>query len=674
MVVSVNTSVLVEAVTHSPEWEAKLNLFLTDVDYRSSGDSVILTGVEGGTVNSTFRLTSLAPLVELSDLILDPAIRRSTSTTARSRLEAIQNDPLVKAQRFLPKVGSDFAFTAQYAGWTSNGPQVRAPSNSSQRITIVWPTSLPSTEFGDYNYGDNVEVVAEVLTPTTTDPLILRGKSFQKQDNPSTQITPSGRKYPRWNQLSSRWNSMYTSPSAYSNQAIKILCQFQNYLKTGDLITLNVNKLYAGEYYSSHPSHGALQVRFAKTDEMEAFLASIRTGQSLILDIKLLGGSNSAPQVELTSLCATEKPDQTLTPGSMKNLGLAPGALVRTLPYDTRTKSNSYFQVSWSPKGRYVAGATESEVMVWNDSTGELIGSQTATAGKSLAWHPNGSGFATNTSSSTTPILWNPLKMNSPQTLALPNNNNGFGFGFGTGFSMYASYPSVDLSFNSNGTILADSRSYPVFLWDTRNLTTNGGLFDASMGVQICGEMNPQTGKTMEYAGVYNQIGAVVIDFSNRTVPIRRVISYNTWQPAGNVAMLIGRQVILQTPNNLQPNSYMDLTWNSQREELAIITARTVEIWSLKTRENKLERTLQPSNPNSSVSFRTVTISPDGKLVAANSSYGQVYVWDIASGAEIVVINNEATSFYSCSFSPNSKQLAITQRDGVGIYQIVQDN
>ena len=60
---------------------------------------------------------------------------------------------------------------------------------------------------------------------------------------------------------------------------------------------------------------------------------------------------------------------------------------------------------------------------------------------------------------------------------------------------------------------------------------------------------------------------------------------------------------------------------------------------------------------NSTLSFSSVSFSPDGKIIAAASSDGVIKLWDRLSGREIKTLEGHTQRIRSVSFSPDGKLL-----------------
>lgn len=54
----------------------------------------------------------------------------------------------------------------------------------------------------------------------------------------------------------------------------------------------------------------------------------------------------------------------------------------------------------------------------------------------------------------------------------------------------------------------------------------------------------------------------------------------------------------------------------------------------------------------------SVAISPDGKLLAASDTKGEIRIWQMTDGKQLLVCKQDATMVWSLSFSPNGKTLA----------------
>jgi WD40 repeat protein len=66
---------------------------------------------------------------------------------------------------------------------------------------------------------------------------------------------------------------------------------------------------------------------------------------------------------------------------------------------------------------------------------------------------------------------------------------------------------------------------------------------------------------------------------------------------------------------------------------------------------------------SSEAAFEAVVISPDDKVVAANSSHGPVIVWDTASGKLLQTLTGHVQEGDSMDFRPDGKILATGNKD-----------
>jgi WD40 repeat protein len=78
----------------------------------------------------------------------------------------------------------------------------------------------------------------------------------------------------------------------------------------------------------------------------------------------------------------------------------------------------------------------------------------------------------------------------------------------------------------------------------------------------------------------------------------------------------------------------------------------TVKLWD--TKAKKLLKTFTLPDPRE---IRGVTLSPDGKLVAAAIRFGAVKVWDVESGKEVKNLDAHEGEAWSVCFTPDGKAL-----------------
>ena len=62
-------------------------------------------------------------------------------------------------------------------------------------------------------------------------------------------------------------------------------------------------------------------------------------------------------------------------------------------------------------------------------------------------------------------------------------------------------------------------------------------------------------------------------------------------------------------------------------------------------------------------SFEAVTISPSGKVVVGNSSFGPIIIWDLASGKILKTLTGHVLEGDSLAFRPDGKVLASGNKD-----------
>jgi len=63
-------------------------------------------------------------------------------------------------------------------------------------------------------------------------------------------------------------------------------------------------------------------------------------------------------------------------------------------------------------------------------------------------------------------------------------------------------------------------------------------------------------------------------------------------------------------------------------------------------------------------------LSPDGRLLAANSMDGKLLIWDVANGKELRRWENLSTPTFACAtgFSPDGKLLALSYNSQIRIF------
>ncbi|MFB2920925.1 NB-ARC domain-containing protein [Aerosakkonema funiforme] len=66
----------------------------------------------------------------------------------------------------------------------------------------------------------------------------------------------------------------------------------------------------------------------------------------------------------------------------------------------------------------------------------------------------------------------------------------------------------------------------------------------------------------------------------------------------------------------------------------------------------------------------SVAISPDGKLLAASDTKGEIRIWQITDGKQLLVCKQDATMVWSLSFSPNAQTLASCDDKVVRIWDV----
>lgn len=115
--------------------------------------------------------------------------------------------------------------------------------------------------------------------------------------------------------------------------------------------------------------------------------------------------------------------------------------------------------------------------------------------------------------------------------------------------------------------------------------------------------------------------------------------------------------------------SVNDLAWTADGQKLFSVSSdHTVRRWDL--RERRLEVTW--TNLNQPV--WTLSVTPDGRRVAAVDFSGQVAVWDGRSGALLQLrqmpVENELLPVHQANLSPDGRQVAVTGFSGGGVWSV----
>jgi WD40 repeat protein len=107
------------------------------------------------------------------------------------------------------------------------------------------------------------------------------------------------------------------------------------------------------------------------------------------------------------------------------------------------------------------------------------------------------------------------------------------------------------------------------------------------------------------------------------------------------------------------------LAFRPDGKQAATICFEDVKVWDVETGEEVHRLRYRPEGESSNRSMQCLAYSPDGKLLAAGTSYRSVVLWDAATGKEVRIITGHDSSVSDVAFSPNGWTLLAASNDSV---------
>jgi WD40 repeat protein len=133
------------------------------------------------------------------------------------------------------------------------------------------------------------------------------------------------------------------------------------------------------------------------------------------------------------------------------------------------------------------------------------------------------------------------------------------------------------------------------------------------------------------------------------------------------------------TPSPSAPLGVLSLAFSPNGKLLASQQgSHDVYLWDISSRKQRFHLVMKLADGQSPASgaegrynTRTVSFSPNGRLVASVASFGKCYVWDTATGNEVTIIESQDRLIHSVAFLTNDSILTASQpKDGITLWSI----
>jgi WD40 repeat protein len=296
------------------------------------------------------------------------------------------------------------------------------------------------------------------------------------------------------------------------------------------------------------------------------------------------------------------------------------GLCLRRKPLWSRTSSNDFSRVAYSPGGDRIVSGTwnwqtnHGAVQIWDAHTGREILSLKGIKDSvySVAFSPDGKRIVSGSNDGTLK-LWD--AQDGHEILALKGPTRV-----------------VSVAFSSDGSRIASAYlDRTVKVWDAatgQEKLSLRGNFLSQPTVAFCPD-----GKCIVVSGTQD-------DFA-------RACTAEVWDAAtGEVKLsLLGHTKIIRSAA-YSPDGKRIVTgsWD-----------RTVRVWDAETGEQKLSLVAASDNYPA---VQSVAFSPDGKRIAAAGGDGVVKVWDAETGEQMFSLKGHRSTVESVSWGPDGKRIA----------------
>ena len=115
----------------------------------------------------------------------------------------------------------------------------------------------------------------------------------------------------------------------------------------------------------------------------------------------------------------------------------------------------------------------------------------------------------------------------------------------------------------------------------------------------------------------------------------------------------------------------VNLVFNNTGSHLFVASAdenfSTIGIWQMISEEDNLKIHVDGELFADTQGIIELEVSPDGSMLAATGIDGRVFVWDLRSRQELMILDGHTDVGQGVSFSPNGNLLASSSMDGTGI-------
>jgi WD40 repeat protein len=274
----------------------------------------------------------------------------------------------------------------------------------------------------------------------------------------------------------------------------------------------------------------------------------------------------------------------------------------------TIVENAAVMDAAFCPKEDCVATAADSNVDIWNGSTGTKLTTLEGHRGLvwAIAFSPDGNLLATTNTGSTAQIWnWRPGSKGEPLTL---RGHRGWVF---------------DLAFSADGRHVATAS------WDS-----TARIWDANSGVLV--DSIPEQNAVLAVA--YSRDGKYL---ALATGKIAQILDAHTYR---RVSTLEGHTGFI-----------LAVDFSADGKRVATVASdSTVRIWNLR---GVRKPSSIPLRGHEDVIW-SVAFSPDGKRLATGGHDGTVRIWDVPRREELYAVRDQSSAIRTVTYSPDGRRLA----------------
>ena len=342
--------------------------------------------------------------------------------------------------------------------------------------------------------------------------------------------------------------------------------------------------------------------------------------------------------------------------GTLKLWDVATGETIASYRYVVPFfGGDNIHSIVFSPDGATFVVATSNYVKLWDVVTGKNVGIVEGHMGaRSIAFSPDGTTLALNSNGDTVK-LWEIATQNisileghKPRIRAMAFSPNGAILASGSEYMIelwdvatganiatlegrLSSLSSV--AFSSDGKMLAADSSLGIVLWDVSRRTTIATLDDTRTVQSVAFSPNGTTLASGHFDGIVK-----LWDVATRTNIATIEEGHKGW-----VSSVV-----------FSPDGTTLASAGSHKNE-------SIRLWDVAKKENIA--TLEGHTSG----IRSIAFSPDGTLLASGSNDNTIKLWDVATRTDIATFKGSGSSV---AFSPDGKMLAADSSSGITLWDI----